>query len=89
MTILSGQETITDTATLIYKADADGARILIHNDAAGGGTVVYLGAADVTAITGLHLSGNEAAPQIVLGAYDAIYGITASGTAPVSCLIIN
>jgi len=79
---VSGQFTLTTTASLVYKGDADGVNILLHNDESGGGTVMYLGfASGVLTTTGFHLSGSEQVPPIRLGPHEEIWGVVASGTA--------
>lgn len=88
--ISTGHVTLnSSTPTLIYQADADGAKLHIHNDEAQGGQEAYLGDASVTAATGLDLGPREGDVRIELSPYDAIYGIADSAQTPtVSYLVV-
>jgi hypothetical protein len=67
--------TVTTTATLLVAADPHDQTVLLHAEQ---GTV-YIGNAQVTSTTGFKIDNNEKV-TLPLGAYEALYGITASGS---------
>jgi len=69
------QKTVTTTATLLVTADPHDQTVLLHT-ASG---ACYIGNASVTASTGFRIDNNTEV-TLPLGAYEALYGITASGT---------
>jgi hypothetical protein len=71
---------------LIVQADSDGCDVYIHNKT---GTVVYLGASDVTSSTGMGIDSAAGPIKIVLPANAKLYGITASGTPSIQILKIG
>ncbi len=71
----TGQITVTTTATLLVASDPHDQTVLLHS-AQG---AVFIGNASVTASTGFKLDNNTKV-TLPLGAYEALYGITSSGT---------
>jgi len=69
------QTTVTTTATLLVAADPHDQTVLLH--AAQG--AVYIGNATVTASTGFKIDNGDKV-TLPLGAYEALYAITSSGT---------
>jgi len=88
MAIQSGQLTVTTSAQLVYQADADGAKIAIHNDQTGTADI-FLGPAGVTSSTGFHLGAKEELDNLDMGPNDAIYAITDSGTVALSWIAVT
>jgi hypothetical protein len=82
----SAQITVTTAATLLVSADSDGCRLLVHNKT---GTVVYLGASDVTTSTGMGIDSAAGPVSISLGAGAKLYGIVASGSPVIQILIMG
>jgi hypothetical protein len=82
----SAQVTVTSAATLLVSADNDGCRVLVHNKTA---TVVYLGASDVTASTGMGIDSAAGPVSINLAAGAKLYGIVASGTPTIQILLMG
>ena len=73
--MITSQKTVTTTATLLVAADPHDQTVLLHT-ASG---ACYIGNASVTASTGFKIDNNTEV-TLPLGAYEALYGITASGT---------
>lgn len=76
----SASTTVTTTATLLVASDNQNRTIYIHPNA-----VVYAGNSTVTSTTGFHLLANTSI-QIYLPLGEALYAITATGTATVLTL---
>jgi hypothetical protein len=88
MAVTSNQVSVGTTATLIFTADTDGN--LIYLTMADSGNV-HLGGPGVTTSTGMrieHSSGMQPI-EIKLGAGEALYGVTGTGTEVVTVLITN
>jgi len=88
MAVTSNQVSVGTTATLIFTADTDGN--LIYLTMADNGNV-HLGGAGVTTSTGMrieHATGMQPI-EIKLGAGEALYGVTGTGTEVVTVLITN
>jgi hypothetical protein len=100
MAVTSKQVSVGTTATLIFTADTDGNNVFITMADTGS---VYLGGPGVTISTGMLLEhpggggggggGGHSAIQppleIKLGAGEALYGVTGTGTEVVTVLITN
>jgi hypothetical protein len=88
MAVTSNQVSVGTTATLIFTADTDGN--LIYLTMADSGNV-HLGGAGVTTSTGMRIEhGSAMHPiEIKLGAGEALYGVTGTGTEVVTVLITN
>jgi hypothetical protein len=71
----TAQITVTTTATLLVNSDPHDQTVLLHS-AQG---ACYVGNANVTASTGYKID-NGTRITLPLGAYEALYAITASGT---------
>lgn len=71
----TSQVTVTTTATLLVAADPHDQTVSLH--AASG--ACFIGNAGVTSTTGFKLD-NQDKVTLPLGAYEALYGITASGS---------
>lgn len=71
----TSQVTVSTTATLLVAADPHDQTVLLHT-ASG---ACYLGNAAVTSATGFKIDNNTEV-TLPLGAYEALYGITSSGT---------
>ena len=69
------QVTIGTTATLICAADPHDQTVLVH----AGNDNIYIGNASVTTSNGFRMD-NKDKVTFPLGAYEALYGITSSGT---------
>ena len=69
------QTTVTTTATLLVAADPHDQTVLLHS-AQG---AAYIGNATVTASTGFKIDNGDKV-TLPLGAYEALYAITSSGT---------
>jgi hypothetical protein len=67
--------TVTTTATLLVAADPHDQTVLVHVESG----VCYIGNANVTATTGFKIDNNNKV-TLPLGAYEALYAITASGS---------
>jgi hypothetical protein len=88
MAVTSKQVSVGTTATSIVTADTDGNTVFITMENAGN---FYLGGPGVTTSTGMRMEhANGMVPmEIKLGAGEALYGVTASGTEVVTVLITN
>jgi hypothetical protein len=83
MPISSAQVTVTTAATLLVAADASAEQVNFHSSS---GTI-YLGDANVTSSTGYRMDNGD---KVVLQNHEtAIYGITSTGSATMSVLIIS
>jgi hypothetical protein len=71
----TGQVTVTTTATLLVASDPHDQTVLLH--AASG--ACFVGNASVTASTGFKIDNGDKV-TLPLGAYEALYAITASGS---------
>jgi hypothetical protein len=71
----TSQVTVTTTATLLVAADPHDQTVLLHS-AQG---ACFLGNAAVTSSTGFKIDNNTKV-TLPLGAYEALYAITSSGT---------
>ena len=71
----TSQVTVTTTATLLVAADPHDQTVLLHS-ASG---ACYVGNSAVTASTGFKIDNGDKV-TLPLGAYEALYGITSSGT---------
>ena len=71
----TSQVTVTTTATLLVASDPHDQTVLLHTES---GTC-YVGLADVTSSTGFKIDNNNKV-TLPLGAYEALYAITSSGT---------
>jgi len=88
MAVTSKQVSVGTTATEIFIADTDGNLIyLTMADSRN----VHLGGAGVTTSTGMRVEhGSAMQPiEIKLGAGEALYGVTGTGTEVVTVLITN
>jgi hypothetical protein len=96
MAVTSKQVSVGTTATLIVTADTDGNNVFITMADTGS---VYLGGPGVTISTGMLLEhpggggggGSAIQPplEIKLGAGEALYGVTGTGTEVVTVLITH
>ena len=88
MAVTSNQVSVGTTATLIFTADTDGNTIYITMADSGN---VHLGGPGVTTSTGMRMEhGSAMQPiKIELGAGEALYGVTGTGTEVVTVLITN
>lgn len=82
--MISGQVTITTTATLIIGSDDLHRTIIIHVIGASG--VVYLGGVNVTTSTGLYIDKAAGPVRIEIPPKRVLYGIVATGSETVSYL---
>jgi hypothetical protein len=83
MPISSAQTTVTTAATLLVAADMQAEQVNFHSSS---GTI-YLGDANVTSSTGYRMDNGD---KVVLQNHEtAIYGITSTGSATMSVLIIS
>ena len=83
MPISSAQVTVTTAATLLVAADMQAEQVNFHSSS---GTI-YLGDANVTSSTGYRMDNGD---KVVLQNHEtAIYGITSTGSATMSVLIIS
>jgi len=83
MPISSAQVTVTTAATLLVAADASAEQVNFHSSS---GTI-YLGDANVTSSTGYRMDNGD---KVVLQNHEtAIYGITSTGSATMSVLIVT
>jgi hypothetical protein len=83
MPISSAQVTVTTAATLLVAADASAEQVNFHSSS---GTI-YLGDANVTSSTGYRMDNGD---KVILQNHEtAIYGITSTGSATMSVLIIS
>jgi hypothetical protein len=83
MAISSAQVTVTTAATLLVAADMQAEQVNFHSSS---GTI-YLGDANVTSSTGYRMDNGD---KVVLQNHEtAIYGITSTGSATMSVLIIS
>ena len=83
MPISSAQVTVTTAATLLVAADTSAEQVNFHSSS---GTI-YLGDANVTSSTGYRMDNGD---KIVLHNHEtAIFGITSTGSATMSVLIIS
>jgi hypothetical protein len=83
MPISSAQVTVTTAATLLVPADMQAEQVNFHSSS---GTI-YLGDANVTSSTGYRMDNGD---KVVLQNHEtAIYGITSTGSATMSVLIIT
>ena len=83
MAISSAQVTVTTTATLLVAADMQAEQVNFHSSS---GTI-YLGDANVTSSTGYRMDNGD---KVILQNHEtAIYGITSTGSATMSVLIIS
>ena len=67
--------TVGTTATLLVASDPHDQTVLVH----AGNDGIYIGNANVTTTTG-YLMDNKDKVTFPLGAYEALYAVTASGT---------
>jgi hypothetical protein len=74
----TSQVTATTTPTLLVAADPHDQTVLVHTESGS----CYVGNASVTSTTGFKLD-NQSKVTFPLGAYEALYAITASGTTTV------
>jgi len=88
MAVTSKQVSVGTTATLIFTADTDGN--LIYLTMADSGNI-HVGGSGVTTSTGMRIEhGIGMQPiEIKLGAGEALYGVTGTGTEVVTVLITN
>ena len=84
--VSSAQITMGTSPVLIVQADADGCRLYVHNKT---GTVVYLGASNVTSSTGMGIDSAAGVVELTLPANAKLYGVTASGTPDLQILKIG
>jgi hypothetical protein len=83
MAISSAQVTVTTAATLLVAADMQAEQVNFHSSS---GTI-YLGDANVTSSTGYRMDNGD---KVVLQNHEtAIYGITSTGSATMSVLVIT
>jgi len=83
MPISSAQVTVTTAATLLVAADASAEQVNFHSSS---GTI-YLGDANVTSSTGYRMDNGD---KVVLQNHEtSIYGITSTGSATMSVLVIT
>jgi len=83
MAISSAQVTVTTAATLLIAADMQAEQVNFHSSS---GTI-YLGDANVTSSTGYRMDNGD---KVVLQNHEtAIYGITSTGSATMSVLVIT
>jgi hypothetical protein len=88
MAVTSKQVSVGTSATEIFTADTDGN--LIYLTMADNGNI-YLGGAGVTTSIGMrieHATGMQPI-EIKLGAGEALYGVTGTGTEVVTVLVTN
>lgn len=71
----TSQKTVTTTATLLVAADPHDQTVVLHVESG----FCYVGNASVTASTGFKIDNNNKV-TLPLGAYEALYAITSSGT---------
>ena len=83
MPISSAQVTVTTAATLLVAADMQAEQVNFHSSS---GTI-YLGDANVTSSTGYRMDNGDKA--VFANHENAIYGITSTGTATMSVLVIT
>jgi hypothetical protein len=89
MAVTSKQVSVGTSATEIFTADTDGN--LIYLTMADSGNI-HLGGAGVTTSTGMrieHGGGGMQPLEIKLGAGEALYGVTGTGTEVVTVLVTN
>jgi hypothetical protein len=88
MAVTSKQVSVGTTATEIFTADTDGNLIYITMEDSGH---FYIGGPGVTTSTGMRMehSNGMHGMEIKLGAGEALYGVTESGTEVVTVLITN
>ena len=83
MSISSAQVTVTTSPTLLVAADVFAEQVNFHSSS---GTI-YLGDANVTSSTGYRMDNGD---KVVLQNHESvIYGITSTGSATMSVLIIT
>jgi hypothetical protein len=83
MAIYSAQVTVTTTPTLLVAADMQAEQVNFHSSS---GTI-YLGDANMTSSTGYRMDNGD---KVVLQNHEtAIYGITSTGSATMSVLVIT
>jgi hypothetical protein len=83
MPISSAQVTVTTAATLLVAADMQAEQVNFHSSS---GTI-YLGDANVTSSTGYRMDNGD---KVILQNHEtAIYGITSTGSATMSVLVIT
>jgi hypothetical protein len=83
MAISSAQVTVGTTPTLLVAADMQAEQVNFHSSS---GTI-YLGDANVTSSTGYRMDNGD---KVVLQNHEtAIYGITSTGSATMSVLVIT
>jgi hypothetical protein len=88
----SAQITVGTTATLLVAASIFHQTAYLHNLAGGGGgggggnNPIFLGGPNVTTANGYKLN-SGASLTLMVGDYDALYAICASGTVDVSVLV--
>jgi hypothetical protein len=83
MAISSAQVTVTTSPTLLVAADMQAEQVNFHSSS---GTI-YLGDANVTSSTGYRMDNGD---KVVLQNHEtAIYGITSTGSATMSVLVIT
>jgi hypothetical protein len=88
MAVTSKQVSVGTTATEIFTADTDGNLIYLTMADTGN---IHLGGPGVTTSTGMRVEhSNGMQPiEIKLGAGEALYGVTGTGTETVTVLITN
>jgi hypothetical protein len=83
MPISSSQTSVGTTATLLVASDAQAEQVNFHSSSG----IIYIGASDVTSSTGYKMDNGD---KVVLQNHETpIYGITSSGTATMSVLVIS
>lgn len=76
--MITGQKTVTTTATLLVASDPHDQTVLLHSAS---GTC-YLGNANVTTSTGFRIDNGDKL-TLPLGAYEGLYAVATSGTVTV------
>jgi hypothetical protein len=83
MPISSAQVTVTTSATLLVAGDGIAEGVYLHSSS---GTI-YLGSSDVTSSNGYKMDNGD---KLIINNHESpIYGITSSGTATMSVLIVT
>lgn len=77
--------TVAQSAVLLFRADADGSEVVLKNDHT---HAINVGPSDVTNATGFPVD-SGAALSFRLGANEAVYGITSSGSHDVRVLVVG
>ena len=83
MPISSSQTSVTTAATLLVAGDAQAEEVHFHSSSG----IIYIGDSNVTSSTGYRMDNGDKA--VFANHENAIYGITSTGTATMSVLVIT